>query len=252
MLTTMNTRLFSRQALTILALTILLPPPSARSSLIPASNFSDTAVWTPITDGEVTSSALQVIDNGFTVTIPTIVPFPSSGGYKTAFALQGDFTVDADFLLEQWPQVNHMRIGIGFFSPPPQSAIERTSEGWGEDECYIFDGVGHGIIVTDDTSGSLRLSRTGSTLAGYFLNEDHEWVLVGSGSVTTADAVIAMSVWPDYTTGGGVKVTFRNPIISTEGYVPSTHTPVPEPTTYIAGALLLLPFGIQTIRRLRK
>jgi hypothetical protein len=28
--------------------------------------------------------------------------------------------------------------------------------------------------------------------------------------------------------------------------------PVPEPTTMIAGALLLLPFGISTIRRLRR
>lgn len=29
-------------------------------------------------------------------------------------------------------------------------------------------------------------------------------------------------------------------------------TPVPEPTTLVAGALLLLPFGMSTLRRLRK
>jgi hypothetical protein len=29
-------------------------------------------------------------------------------------------------------------------------------------------------------------------------------------------------------------------------------TPVPEPTTMIAGALLLLPFGVSTVRKLRK
>ncbi len=29
-------------------------------------------------------------------------------------------------------------------------------------------------------------------------------------------------------------------------------TPVPEPSTVIAGALLLLPFGASTIRKLRK
>lgn len=248
----MNIPLLSRLTLTILALTLLLLQPSSWASLIPASDFNDSAVWTPLTEGSATSAALQVIDNGFTVTVPPAVPFPYSAGYRTTFALQGDFTVDADFLLEQWPQINHMRIGVGFFSPPPQSAIERTSEGWGVDECYIFDGVGHGIVVTDDTSGSLRLSRTGSTLAGYYLNEHSEWILVGSGSVTTADAVICMTVWPDYTGGGGVKVTFRNPIISTEGYVPDSHTPVPEPSTYIAGVLLLLPFGIQSLQKLRK
>jgi hypothetical protein len=31
-----------------------------------------------------------------------------------------------------------------------------------------------------------------------------------------------------------------------------TATPVPEPTTMIAGALLLLPFGASTLRRMRK
>ena len=32
----------------------------------------------------------------------------------------------------------------------------------------------------------------------------------------------------------------------------SSGTPVPEPTTFIAGALLLLPFGASTLRMVRK
>ena len=35
-------------------------------------------------------------------------------------------------------------------------------------------------------------------------------------------------------------------------YIVAPVTPVPEPTTLIAGALLLLPFGASTLRILRK
>ena len=35
-------------------------------------------------------------------------------------------------------------------------------------------------------------------------------------------------------------------------YVSPAVNPVPEPSTYIAGALLLLPFGASTLRMLRK
>jgi hypothetical protein len=37
-----------------------------------------------------------------------------------------------------------------------------------------------------------------------------------------------------------------------DSYVSYTPNPVPEPTTMIAGALLLLPFGASTLRILRK
>ena len=48
-----------------------------------------------------------------------------------------------------------------------------------------------------------------------------------------------------YTAAGGYNPT-------TTGGAAITPTPVPEPTTMIAGALLLLPFGASTLRILRK
>jgi len=47
----------------------------------------------------------------------------------------------------------------------------------------------------------------------------------------------------DYDAGGG----WRYDILPIAGL-----TPVPEPSSYVAGALLLLPFGISTVRSLRK
>ncbi|MGC3961034.1 MAG: hypothetical protein QM813_24815 [Verrucomicrobiota bacterium] len=49
---------------------------------------------------------------------------------------------------------------------------------------------------------------------------------------------------------------FADPSISGATLVDYTanwsNTPVPEPSTYVAGALLLLPFGAHTLRVLRK
>lgn len=59
--------------------------------------------------------------------------------------------------------------------------------------------------------------------------------------------------------GDTVKLLLHTTTLDTYGHfagfqeiITLTPTVVPEPSTYIAGALLLLPFGIQTIRRLRK
>jgi hypothetical protein len=44
----------------------------------------------------------------------------------------------------------------------------------------------------------------------------------------------------------------RSPLVNVDGVTTTSITPVPEPTTLIAGALTLLPFGASTLRILRK
>ncbi len=102
----------------------------------------------------------------------------------------------------------------------------------------------------------MRLTRTGGTLAGYYLNDNNEWTYVGSGPMSTGDFQVGLVVWPDYTGGGGVKVTFENPMISTEGYLPSGGIPsggvgVPDAPMFIMNAAVLLPLIFQRIRRLK-
>jgi hypothetical protein len=50
---------------------------------------------------------------------------------------------------------------------------------------------------------------------------------------------------PDVISWDGVNV-------NGDAYVQVEGSPVPEPSTYLAGALLLLPFGVSTVRKLRK
>jgi hypothetical protein len=47
----------------------------------------------------------------------------------------------------------------------------------------------------------------------------------------------------------GTDFDFNDLVVEVSGVAP---VPVPEPTTMVAGALLLLPFGASTLRILRK
>jgi len=85
---------------------------------------------------------------------------------------------------------------------------------------------------------------------------------------TLVGTVTGSDVTPSATGDQGLNGTFYVNINSTEAFdkvvatssqyafefdnVAYNTTPVPEPTTMIAGALLLLPFGASTVRRLRK
>jgi choice-of-anchor A domain-containing protein len=53
--------------------------------------------------------------------------------------------------------------------------------------------------------------------------------------------------------GNGNEVSIHSSSqITLPGFIPPAPVPVPEPTTFIAGALLLLPFGASTLRILRR
>jgi len=82
------------------------------------------------------------------------------------------------------------------------------------------------------------LNINGNTTAGSFSGNVMSWdiddVLLHAGQSVTAYVIN-----PGYADGGNTQTTF-------------TVTSVPEPTTMIAGALLLLPFGASTLRILRR
>ncbi len=100
-----------------------------------------------------------------------------------------------------------------------------------------------------------------------------DYGLIGSGNTTYTDGIkdallIRNSVVFTFLISGGTfdpnqigNVTFQYGTSLTEGHYQGTPVltednhqgpPVPEPTTLIAGALLLLPFGASTLRLLRK
>jgi hypothetical protein len=214
------------------------------------SDFNDTTEWTPLL--QATEPVLQTFNDGFSISIPanTVGPGPYNAwnvGYQTAYDLTGDFNVEANFLLNQWPPGNGVRIGINVNLA---ASVERTSQtflgsAFG-DETYVFDsGTGLADLATTDQMGTLRLSRTGSTLSGYYLAANGQWVLIGSGTYSTGDLVIGLLAWSDSQFFGdqAVDVSFSDPVISGVEVQPVTGS-APEPSSFAAIASGLCAFTL--------
>ncbi len=172
------------------------------------SDFADAATWTR----QVAGDGVQVrpSGNGFDVDYSAEASGPGvlSGGYVSTFALRGDFTLDIDYTLKNWPEANGVRLGVGirpFVSTHRASTVE-----WGE--IYSFAGGPFVNVPTDDQQGSLRLVRRGGTILGYHRSSpDEAWVLTGKQSgnpVFLQDYQVNVVSW----TGngfGGQAVGFR-------------------------------------------
>ncbi|MEZ4653761.1 MAG: hypothetical protein R3E12_09260 [Candidatus Eisenbacteria bacterium] len=66
-------------------------------------------------------------------------------------------------------------------------------------------------VATSDLSGTLKLTRSGTTLTGYYLSLG-SWVAISSAVVTTADMSMHISAWSHdrFFTDQEVKVAFDN------------------------------------------
>lgn len=143
------------------------------------------------------------------------IAFPSwsDGGdfgakLSTNFLFRGDFDVQVSFRLLTWPFGNGVRTALGidwgFLYPP---GVERLSFGQNDypgapRESYLTDLNGSvcGITGTSDTTGALRLVRTGGMQAGY--RYDNGWVLICSDSASTSDVRLQISAFTAYQFSG--------------------------------------------------
>jgi len=101
------------------------------------------------------------------------------------------------------------------------------SGGWWDDSGGFTPGTGVGSLATYLSTNSAVLIEGISLRVGYASPSDNFNGYVDNVTVGTASATTTYDFEPDST------------------------SPVPEPTTFIAGALLLLPFGMAPLRRLR-
>ena len=77
-------------------------------------------------------------------------------------------------------------------------------------ESYEFRTTNGGQVVSaSDSSGKLRLVRTGSTLLGYYWNGT-QFVLLGGSSTTTNDTRFALDFSGVPTSPANVKISFAN------------------------------------------
>jgi hypothetical protein len=165
------------------------------------------------------------------------------GGYIANFKVAGDFDMQVDFHLINWPYANGVRVffNIWIYGGPGFN-VQRTSFGSNQIPgqprdwyCADFGSGGLGA-ATSDLSGTLRWVRSGTLYTGYYAT-NNGWASLGS---TTA---IAGNVTPHISAASSdasfchqdVKIAFDNFTVNS-GQI------VPEPSSCLAvfGGLLAL------------
>lgn len=156
-------------------------------------------------------------------------------------ALTGDFDLQVDYTLLAWPPDNGVRLGL-IVKPDSQHslAIERFDKlDNGEADGYVvdFNGVA-GYTPTTDAKGKLRLTRTNTTLTGYFYQNGH-WVALHSSPGSAGDLHIALGSWShnNYFGHETVHIAFDNLIIQSgalacpqaDSQTNTANQPTPQP-----------------------
>jgi hypothetical protein len=155
-----------------------------------------------------------------------------SGSITSNCWLRGDFDIQADFYLLEWPSIdqlgtgNGVRIGLSVAGDSQDWGVQRTSFGTSMDfpdyprEVCLFDStVGHlkGMTSTSDMSGILRIVRSGNIVNGYYFNSTvNDWVFIASEYVMTGDVRFALAAWShDYAfMNCNVKLAFDNFLVN--------------------------------------
>ena len=124
------------------------------------------------------------------------------GGLVSEFGLRGDFDVQVNYTLIEWPISNGVRAGIGARSDPLSgisNAMERTSfsehDYLSNRENYVTDFGNPIITYTNDTSGTLRIVRSGSTWSSYYFSGGVWKLHYQSSEGSTPDAYIFLGAW---------------------------------------------------------
>jgi hypothetical protein len=112
------------------------------------------------------------------------------GGYRSTAVYSGDFDLRISFSLLEWPSQNGVRVGLATLSddlPLSFWNMERVSGGASEQfgDVYLTDyNTSLGVLVsTADTSGALRVARTGSTISAWYA-ANGAWQLIRSEVVS--------------------------------------------------------------------
>jgi hypothetical protein len=208
-------------------------------------NSTDTSLWSVVNNG--TGVTVQEINQRLEVSIAANAAGDFGGGYWSKAAYSGDIDVAVSFSLIDWPAHNGVRVGLSLVTDPAPTpsptafwATERVSGGATEffSEVYVTDynrsiGV---LLGTADTTGALRIARTGNTISAWYL-ANGTWQLLRSEVVAPAgDLHIVLSAWSSdqFFTDQSVKVGFDDVRL------------VPEPSVL---AQLLPALALLAVRR---
>lgn len=172
-----------------------------------SNNVFDPSLWKTFQQGN--GPTVTETNQSLVITIPSSsTNDPTIGGFGAGIGslcqLRGDFDLQVAFQLLVWPPQNGVRVGLGpsvggLGDASTPFAVERDSFSPSDtfpSEYYVthlLDGVS-GLTHANDSSGFLRITRTGSFASGYYLNGTN-WVQIHSGPVVTSDVGFGFGAW---------------------------------------------------------
>ncbi len=164
----------------------------------------DASRW--IVHQEATTSAVPSTD-GLILTLNS-TPAADGASLDTTCFLLGDYDAQMEFVMDEWVPSAAPRIGLGDITGP----VERNDYG------YITH-FPDGIIgqPAADSSGRLRMTRTGSTLTGYFW-DGAAWVLIHSYANANSGATrLSAALWDASSGSAQTVVRLRNFTAAADG-----------------------------------
>jgi TolB protein len=166
-----------------------------RAPFIDTFDNSDTTLWQQFQDGG--TGAMNTEANGkLTTTLRAdSIPggaFDSVGTHWGSYCrLVGDFDVQVDYQLLEWPAANGVQAIFASFDTANSGYFAiRESQAWGE---QYSSWIPQEFISqpTSDPAGTLRLQREGSTAVVSYLS-GATWIPIASGPTTTSPASITL------------------------------------------------------------
>lgn len=166
-----------------------------RAPYVDTFDGGDSRFWYVIQNG---TGAVNTEENGELVT--TLAADSVQGGqydeiethWGTQCRLVGDYDVQADYRLLEWPATNGVQAALSAFAGPDNVGFMaiRESQAWGE-QYSSWIPQNFSSVPTGDPAGTLRLQRQGDTAITSFWSGS-AWIPIASGPTITDPATITL------------------------------------------------------------
>ena len=194
------------------------PPPPPPSSTLITDTFEDGVLNTTIWHKSVTGTGVDIAERNGRVEIEFAADGVPGGEYNllgahygTGCRFPGDFDVDVDYNLLEWPSASGVLLRLNaWFTKSPQLELARQSQTWGEGYDLFWGGNRISSRSTLDTRGSLRIKRVGTRFTAYH-KTGKQWLPLGSVVSAGAPMIsIQAVVMPNSFGHKAVRVAFDN------------------------------------------